>query len=306
MGDIKLFQYQDGQAVELAGKAATVEKTLQTLMEGQMEVFLGVRFLATEYSTGKTHRGIIDSLGLDENGCPVIVEYKRHVNENVINQGLFYLDWLLDHKAEFAWLVMERLGKADADKIEWSGTRLLCIASDFTKYDSHAVSQINRNIDLIRYKLFGQDLLMLELVNAVTGDAPSAKTDVPKTPTAHKVDKSFEDHMEDATPDLLALYEQVKAHILAQGDDITEKQLKLYVAFRRLRNFITGALFTKQDPQVRLWLKLDPTTVQLVDGFSIDMTNRGHWGTGDLELRIKDEETFAMAKPLIERAYQEN
>ena len=28
-----------------------------------------------------------------EYGCPVIVEYKRHNNENVINQGLFYLDW---------------------------------------------------------------------------------------------------------------------------------------------------------------------------------------------------------------------
>jgi RecB family endonuclease NucS len=48
-------------------------------------------------STGKTHRGRIDSLGLDENGCPVIIESKRKLNENVINQGLFYLDWLLDH-----------------------------------------------------------------------------------------------------------------------------------------------------------------------------------------------------------------
>lgn len=94
-----------------------------------METFLGVRFLASEYAAGKTHRGRIDSLGLDENGCPVIVEYKRHSNENVINQGLFYLDWLLDHKAEFRWLMMEKLGRDVADSVQWAGTRLLCIAA---------------------------------------------------------------------------------------------------------------------------------------------------------------------------------
>ena len=150
------------------GKSVAIEKNLQTLIESQMEGFLAVRFLATEYSTGAKHRGRIDSLGLDENGCPVIIEYKRHTNENVINQGLFYLDWLLDHKADFRLLVMERLGKEAAEKIEWSGTRLLCIAADFTRYDEHAVAQINRNIELIRYKLFSPDLLFLELVNAVT------------------------------------------------------------------------------------------------------------------------------------------
>src|SRR4051794_30367327 len=122
MSDIQLFRLNDGTATELTGRAAPLEKALQTLIEGQMETLVGVRFLATEYATGKTHKGRIDSLGLDENGCPVIVEYKRHSNENVINQGLFYLDWLLDHQAEFRWLVMEKLGKEVAERIEWSGT----------------------------------------------------------------------------------------------------------------------------------------------------------------------------------------
>jgi hypothetical protein len=38
-----------------------------------------------------------------------------------------------------------------------AGTRLLCIAADFTRYDQHAMAQINRNIELVRYKLFGED-----------------------------------------------------------------------------------------------------------------------------------------------------
>ena len=78
---------------------------------------LGVRFLATEYSTGKTHAGRIDSLGIDENGSPVILEYKRSSGENVINQGLFYLDWLMDHKAEFELLVLKKYGQQVSDTI---------------------------------------------------------------------------------------------------------------------------------------------------------------------------------------------
>lgn len=132
MSDIKLFRYANSGASEVAGNSVAVERTLQRLIESQMETFLGVRFLATEYSTGAKHRGRIDTLGLDENGCPVIIEYKRHSNDNIINQGLFYLDWLLDHKADFQLLVMKQLGKEEADKIEWNGTRLLCIAADFS------------------------------------------------------------------------------------------------------------------------------------------------------------------------------
>ena len=132
MSDIKLFRYSPGNSEELAGQSVAIEKALQNLIESQMETFLSVRFLAGEYGTGAKHRGRIDSLGLDENGCPVIIEYKRHSNENVMNQGLFYLDWLLDHKAEFHLLVMNKLGNEEAEKIEWSGTRLLCICLLYT------------------------------------------------------------------------------------------------------------------------------------------------------------------------------
>lgn len=306
MSDIKLFRYGQKDAEELAGKAVLIEKQLQALIEAQMETFLGVRFLATEYSTGKTHKGRIDSLGLDENGCPVIIEYKRHTNENVINQGLYYLDWLLDHQAEFRWLVMEKLGKEFADKIEWSGTRLLCIAADFTKYDGHAVAQINRSIELIRYKLFDSDLLLLELVNAV-----SVEEIVPVSTnngSAHvKIEgKTHADQIASASPDLLDLFEQIKSFILAQGDDVQEKPLKLYMAFKRLRNFVCATVIPKQDPHVRLWLKLDPDSLKLEDGFSRDVRSIGHWGTGDVEIVVRNPSDFEKARSLIERSYQEN
>lgn len=76
----------------------------------------------------------------------------------------------MDHKGEFTLLVMKRLGASAAEDIEWGSPRLLCIAGDFTKFDEHAVQQINRNIELIRYRRYGDFLLLLELVNASSAD----------------------------------------------------------------------------------------------------------------------------------------
>lgn len=113
----------------------------------------------------------MDTLGIDENGYPVIIEYKRTHSENVINQSLFYLDWLMDHRGDFELLVRDALGKDVALAIEWGAPRLICIASDFTKYDMHAVKQMSRNIELIRYRKFGDSLLLLDLLTAVSTSA---------------------------------------------------------------------------------------------------------------------------------------
>lgn len=116
MSDTNLLRLKPGvEPIEL--HAVRLEKEIQTHIEQNMEAFFGVRFLATEYTVAQTsgadvQGGRIDSLGIDENMCPVIFEYKRDANENVINQGLFYLDWLIDHQADFKLLVMEKLGKA--------------------------------------------------------------------------------------------------------------------------------------------------------------------------------------------------
>src|SRR5215207_8977016 len=154
MSDLKLFRLTGGEATELASSSVALEKSLQQVVERNMEVLFGVRFLASEYSTGAKHGGRIDSLGIDENGSPVIFEYKRAINEDVINQGLYYLDWLLDHRAEFKLLVMEHLGFETAVEIDWRNPRLICVASGFTRYDEHAVQQINRSVELVRYRDF--------------------------------------------------------------------------------------------------------------------------------------------------------
>ncbi len=114
------------------------EKKLQSFFETNLEVLLGVRFIGSEFNTGGSHRGRIDSLGLDQDGYPTIVEYKKSSKENVINQGLFYLDWLVDHKGDFTMAAHEKLGSDIS--IDWTRPRLILIAESFSEYDKYAVN----------------------------------------------------------------------------------------------------------------------------------------------------------------------
>lgn len=298
MSEIKLYKITGLSAVELPGKTVGLEKSLQTVLEKNLDDMLGVRFLHTEFPTGKSHAGRIDTLGIDENGCPTIIEYKRAVNENVINQGLFYLDWLLDHRAEFELLVMNTLGKKEADEIDWTGPRLLCVASDFTKYDEHAVKQINRNIDLLRYRQFGRDLLALELIyRTEMGSGP-------KKPVEGKDQKwkSFSMRLKALDRTQSDLFEAIRSYLLALGDDVSEKRLKIYVAFRRIKNFACIAIRGKE---FLVFTKLDPRTVKMEKGFTRDVRKIGHWGSGNLEITIANAKDLRKAQPLLQRSYDE-
>jgi predicted transport protein len=305
VSDIKLFRIENGVALELFGSALAVEKSLQGLIERNLEAMLGVRFLATEYSTGKAHGGRIDSLGLDENGSPVIIEYKRATNENVINQGLFYLDWLLDHRGEFTLLAMKALGAAVEEEIDWSAPRLVCVAGDFTRYDEHAVAQIGRNIELYRYRSYGEGFFVLELVNRTAGvveaDSKAGSSRAPAA-KAGAVSKTVSQFLEQSDQEPRERYSALDAFLLGLGDDISVKVNKNYFAYRRIKN-IACVEVHPQTAQLLVYLKVNPDDVALEPGFSRDVRSIGHFGTGELEVRLRSVQDLERAKPLIEKSY---
>ena len=296
MSEIKLFKIKN-EVKRLVPTQVLLEKELQNLIENNMEQFFGVRFLYSEYSIPN---GRMDSIGIDENNCPVIFEYKRSSNENVINQGLFYLDWLLDHKANFKLFVMEKLGRDAADLIDWSAPCVICVANDFTKYDVHAVNQMQRNIKLVKYKKYNDELILFEHLNA-----PIIKNSVDNTVNEEKKNISQKTHLEklnNLSKDLHILYDSICDYIESLGDDIVSNQLKLYLAYKKVQNMACIEVYNKQ---IIIYLKLSPDTVTLENGFTRDMRNVGHYGTGDLQITIKNNNDFEKAKPLIDRAYNE-
>ncbi|WP_047121752.1 DUF5655 domain-containing protein [Streptomyces leeuwenhoekii] len=290
--NLRLYSTEGG-VTEVAPRLAVAEAHVQGLVEAGMEMLLGVRFLAREYSTGPVHGGRIDSLGLDENGSPVVVEYKRGLDAGVINQGLFYLSWLVDHRAEFEHLVRDRLGGPAAAQVLWSNPRLICIAGDFTRYDVHAVREHRRSIDLVRYRLFGRDLLGLEAVASVSGGPPAVRR-VRRQPTAPAVDGG-----QSAALDELA--QALDETLLGLGDGVNRVQRKMYRAYQRLRNF--ACVCPPQKTKLLVYLKADPKEVDLVPGFTRDVTGLGHHGTGDLEVQLRTPRDLERAQDLFRASY---
>lgn len=289
-----------------------MERSLQTLLEANLEAMLGVRFVASEHSTGPVHGGRIDTLGLDENGSPVIIEYKRATNENVINQGLFYLDWLVDHRGDFQVLVQEQLGVKAASSIDWAMPRLICIAGDFRRYDEHAVAQIDRNIELYRYRSYDEGYFLLELVNRPAGantPRPTVKATAPEIPSSPSIRRrkarTVSEMLATASDELRERYEALDRFITALGDDVSLKVTKHYFAYRRIKNFV-GVEVQARNNQLVVYLKLNPDEVPLEEGFTRDVRDIGHFSPGDLEVRLSNRADLERAKPLIERSYEDN
>src|SRR5699024_8634519 len=142
------------------------------------------------------------------------------------------------------------------ENIDWGNPRLLCIAGDFTKYDEHAVKQMNRNIELIRYRKFGEDLLLLELVNVAEA---KSSTNSSSTKTEYK---TVTEYLKAANAELTDLYHSLRDFLLSLGDDVQEKTLKYYVAYKRIKNFACVEVYT-QSNKLQVYVKLNPDEITL-------------------------------------------
>ncbi|MBN1263463.1 MAG: DUF91 domain-containing protein [Candidatus Pacebacteria bacterium] len=134
------------------------EFSLRDFFAENLEELLGIRFIEKEYPI---QEGRIDTLGLDENNSPVIIEYKWKENEEVLAQGLFYYNWLIKNKKHFELLVENRLG--EKIRVNWEQPRVLLVVQGFGRYILGAVEQ-ERHIELLSYHYYEPDILQLESI----------------------------------------------------------------------------------------------------------------------------------------------
>ena len=212
-----------------------LERDVQRIFEANLHELLGVHFLASEYST--SFGGRMDTLGIDDEGNPCIIEYKKGQNENVINQGLSYLRWLLDHKDSFEKLCND---KNTSNKIHWASPRVICVAESYNKFDTDTADLLPIKIELYRYKLYEDGLLTLDTEShqkVKLQDAPKFTDDSDK-PERLQETFTLDHHMEMSSESTKALFEALKERILAIDKEIIEDPKKLYVAYKTTRNFV--------------------------------------------------------------------
>lgn len=219
------------------------ERDLQRLIEKNLLETLGLQFLATEYTT--TSGGRIDTLAVDSDGAPVIIEYKKNRNDAVINQALSYVKWLKTQKSEFFQkLMIDKLGQKTYDEIglDWKNPRVICIAEAFSRFDIDTIHFVSARIELIRYRIYEDGIFTLEPLNVLesvqqTEEAlteSKAKTQ-PEDATAEA--PAVDDFVSKASPQVKDLFYDLRERILALDEAIVEKPTTLYVGYKLSNNF---------------------------------------------------------------------
>lgn len=296
-----IFKDANGVLQTVKREDFRTEKELQNLIETNLEEVFGCRFVATEFSTGSVHSGRIDSLALSEDGNPVIIEYKKVEDSKLINQALFYLDWIKDHKGDFELAVQKALGKVS---VNWEYIRVICLAPSYDRYSLHAVKHMGIGLELWQYHKYENGLLEIEEIFRRSDQSKpkeSSRTSKTSSKAITATTATFEDHVSKANADIQPLVREIGEMICGLNDSIAEVPLKLYVAYKLAKN-IASLEVHKKEALLFLPLKHDST----MPSIARDVSKIGHWGTGDLEVRIGSSEDLEAAMPLIRNAYLSN
>lgn len=309
-----MFSISGDKLSAVEQKNFALEKDLQTLIEKNLETIFNCRFVASEFSTGTHHASRIDSLALSEEDNPVIIEYKKVESSELINQSLFYLHWIQDHRGDFEIAVQKRLGSNI--KVDWSEVRVICIAPNYKKYDLHAVQVMGANIELWKYRLFANDSMYLEEIfhTSTTATGPVATAPAEngyKNPVMVEAGKkaaitratatyTFEERLEGKNDRIRELTARIREFILNIDESIEEAPKKYYVAYKITQNIVCMEV---QSKCIKLWLKLKPSDIPAGTPNYRDVTSIGHFGTGDIEFTVSSQSDFEQIQKFITMAY---
>ncbi len=305
-----LFHINNKQMVLAKPINFKLEKEIQTLIENNLQIVFNSKFVATEFSTGNEHAGRIDTLALSEDNNPVIIEYKKVESSELVNQSLYYLSWIKDHKGDFQIAVNKAIGKEV--EVDWSDVRVICIAPGYKKYDLHAVQMMGANIELWQYRLYDTNSIYLEEVfRRSTALSATTAIEQGKNPIMVEAGKkaaqtrltgsyNFEQHLNCGDDNIKNILLDLRDFILSIDESIEESPKKFYIAYKVSQNFVCVEV---KKNKLTLFLKINPKEIKLPNN-GRDVSDIGHYGTGDFELNISNKDDFEESKEYIKRAFE--
>jgi len=295
-----LFNKENGVLNVVKQKNFPLERELQQLVENNLEEIFNCKFVASEFYTGSIHSGRIDTIAISEDNNPVIIEYKKEESSSLLNQSLYYLSWLEDHKGDFQMAVNKQLGYID---IDWSNIRVICIAPGYKKYDLHAVKVMNKSIELWKYKNFENGMFNLEeiFINKENNKCKDKTIHVDEKENEAPV-RTYERIANILKSDSLkeAFYD-IRDYTINLSDEVEEVPRKRYVAYKIAKNFTS---LECQKERIIINLKLTSSELKKWKDVGRDVTNIGHFGTGNFQFYITKEKDLEIAKELIKISFE--
>lgn len=294
-----------GQVKKVSKEDFKLEKDLQLFVETNIKYLLGLELVKSEF-TIEDYR--FDTLAFDkENEAFVIIEYKRGNSYSVIDQGYSYLATMLNNKAEVILEFNESLGKSlKRNEVDWSQSRAIFISQGFTKYQKDSLNFKDLPIELYEIKRYEEGLLSFEEIKGKK-NSESIKTIAPSDEKTDKVTReikkyTLDDHYSNSRDEIVELFKAFKERIEEMIPDVEIEPKKLYVAFKNDKKNVVDMRLQKTS--LKMWLNVKQCTIIDAKKITKDVSNIGHWGNGEYELSVDNDNDLEYILSLIKQVYK--
>lgn len=297
-----LYINQTGKLKEVKEKPFKLEKDIQKVFEDNLITLMGLEFVKSEF-TIKNKR--IDTLAFDpQSRAFIIIEYKRDKNISVVDQGFTYLSLMLENKADFIIEYNESIRKnLKREGVDWSQTRVAFVSTSFTENQIQATNFKDIAIELWEVKQFENNCVLIKPIKK-TNSAESIKPLTQNKESLKKVTEEIkvyteEDILNRGSDEIKELYEKFKTSILNLNYDIGVQPKMDYIAFKLSKNIVDITVLKKS---IKLWINLKKGKLNDPKKLARDVSKIGHWGNGDYEISINDDQELEYIMSLIKQA----
>ena len=301
-----LFEVNSNHRLQLIKERSfSLEKDIQRLAENNLERIFDLRFVRSEFPL-QTFR--IDTLAIDEKtNSFVILEYKRDKNFSVIDQGYAYLSLMLNNKADF---ILEHNEKCQTtlkrNDIDWSQSRVIFVSPSFTNYQREAINFKDLPIELWEVKNYSNSTVAFNQIKTA-GSRESIKAISRNDENIERVNEEIkvyteEEHLQKANENIIELYETIKNAIL-NLDSLDIKPTKHWIAFQADKNVVDINI---QKAAIKLWINLRSGELDDPKNIARDVSEIGHWGNGDYEIKLSSDEQIEYIMSLVKQSLRKN
>lgn len=273
------YKIKNGQMHQLEVESCTGQD-IKKLVENNLDNLFQVTCLASNYPQVGGSKDHIDSLGINKENAPVIIAYQKDDQHNLVSRALYYLDWLLEHKAAFEVLVRDILNRKYI--VNWRNPQIYCFAKTYSRQDVRAIKQIQVDIELVKYTIFSDNIFNLEILGKTELEPVSEKS------VASSVNPDFTQVLEWGTETALLRFKEIRDYILDLDENIGEVVVQERIAYLGSGKF---ALLELRESDLLVYLNFEQRQLNLSD---------------HVQVRIKDNEDMAIAKKLLHKAYEKS
>ena len=278
---------------------------IHKLCESNLENIFGLRFVKREYAFNNFR---LDTLAFNESSKSfVIIEYKNTNNFSVIDQGYAYLSLMLNNKADFILEYNENCNNTlKRDDVDWSQSRVIFVSPAFNNYQKESINFKDLPFELWEIKRFSNNTMYFNQIKSSktresikTISTNSSEVDIVNTEVKVYTE---EQHLNNASEEIVELYEKIKDFILSLGDTIDIKAKKLEVGFLYNKKVMLDIHLQKKG--LKIWFNTKIGTLNDPRNIARDVSNTGHWGNGDYQIQISNDEDIEYIFSLIKQLYK--